>query len=138
MMSPLTEDLQTLCQSSGEVVLQSIVSTLKMNLLERADIAQFIGEKPIESLVVSISSIRIVEERLDLSPKTINIGDSTKYNIRLLNSKKNPKGGLYQAYLNEGGNIGSDQLMQYSGFILGINNGYQMGNDNNEVYLKID
>ena len=88
-----------------------------MSLREWADIAQLIGEKPIESLVFAITSIRIVEERLDLSPKIINIGDSTKYDIRTLNSKKSPKRGLYQTYHNEGGNIGLDQLMQYSGFI---------------------
>ena len=139
MMSPVTEGRQTLRQSPGEVVSRSIVSTVKMNLRERADTAQLIGEKPIQSLVVAIPSRGIGEERLERSPKTINVGDTkeqTEYNIRTLNARKSPKGGLYQTYHNEGGNIGLDQPMQYSGFIQGIDGSYQMGNENNVVVTK--
>ena len=103
MMSPVTEGRQTLRQSPGENVSRSIVSTVKMNLRERPDTAQLVGEKPIQSLVVAIPSRGIGEERLERSPKTINIGDSkeqTEYNIRTLNARKSPKGGLYQNYNN--------------------------------------
>ena len=135
MMSPVTEGRQTLRQSPGDVVSRSIVSTVKMNLRERADTAQLVGEKPIQSLVVAIPSRGIGEERLERSPKTINIGESkeqTEYNIRTLNARKSPKGGLYQTYQNvEGGNIGLDQPMQYSGFIQGGDGGYPMANDSN-------
>ena len=135
MMSPVTEGRQTLRQSPGDVVSRSIVSTVKMNLRERPDTAQLVGEKPIQSLVVAIPSRGIGEERLERSPKTINIGDTkeqTEYNIRTLNARKSPKGGLYQNYNNiDNGNIGLDQPMQYSGFIQPNDGGYQMGNDSN-------
>ena len=137
MMSPVTEGRQTLRQSPGDVVSRSIVSTVKMNLRERPDTAQLVGEKPIQSLVVAIPSRGIGEERLERSPKTINIGDSkeqTEYNIRTLNARKSPKGGLYQNYNNmDSGNIGLDQPMQYSGFIQNNDGGYQMVNDSNVV-----
>ena len=135
MMSPVTEGRQTLRQSPSDAVSRSIVSTVKMNLRERADTAQLVGEKPIQSLVVAIPSRGIGEEKLERSPKTINIGDSkeqTEYNIRTLNARKSPKGGLYQSYNNmDSGNIGLDQPMQYSGFMQGGDGGYQMGNDSN-------
>ena len=135
MMSPVTEGRQTLRQSPSDSVSRSIVSTVKMNLRERADTAQLVGEKPIQSLVVAIPSRGIGEEKLERSPKTINIGDSkeqTEYNIRTLNARKSPKGGLYQSYNNmDSGNIGLDQPMQYSGFMQGGDGGYQMGNDSN-------
>ena len=127
MMSPVTEGRQTLRQSPSDAVSRSIVSTVKMNLRERADTAQLVGEKPIQSLVVAIPSRGIGEERLERSPKTINIGDSkeqTEYNIRTLNARKSPKGGLYQSYNNmDSGNIGLDQPMQYSGFMQGGDGG---------------
>ncbi len=141
MMSPVTEGRQTLRQSPGENVSRSIVSTVKMNLRERPDTAQLVGEKPIQSLVVAIPSRGIGEERLERSPKTINIGDTkeqTEYNIRTLNARKSPKGGLYQNYNNiDNGNIGLDQPMQYSGFIQGNEGGYQMGNDSNVMMGNI-
>ena len=71
--------------SSLDAYGKSIINTVKMDLRERTDTAQIMGDQPIKSLVVSIPSRGSSEERMECSPKTINIGDSreqAEYNMR--------------------------------------------------------
>ena len=77
IMSPVTEGRSINRNPSPlEGYGKSIISTVKMDLRERTDTAQLIGEQPIKSLVVSIPQRGSSEERMESSPKTINIGDS--------------------------------------------------------------
>ena len=77
-MSPVTVGRQSTNRNPSplEGYGKSIISTVKMDLRERTDTAQLIGEQPIKSLVVSIPSRGSSEERMECSPKTINVGDS--------------------------------------------------------------
>ena len=78
IMSPITQGRQSTNRNPSplEGYGKSIISTVKMDLRERTDTAQLIGEQPIKSLVVSIPQRGSSEERMESSPKTINIGDS--------------------------------------------------------------
>ena len=143
MMSPVTEGRQTMNRGSGSgsrgspegmTGSRSIISAVRVDLKERRDTAELIGEKPISSLVVPIPS-RGSEERIERSPKTINIGETkeqTEYNIRTLNARRSPKGGRYQTFTNvqDQVNLGLDQPMQYGSFMQqGDGSGYEMGNN---------
>ena len=142
-MSPVTQGRQTLMnrnQSPLEPYSKSIISTVKMDLRERTDTAQLIDDQPIKSLVVSLPSRGSSQERMERSPKTINIGDSreqAEYNIRTANVRRSPRGGVYQTYTNiEQGNIAMDQPMQYSGFIQGPEPNYQIGSNDSNVMIS--
>ena len=89
IMSPITQGRQSTNRNPSPLdgLGKSIISTVKMDLRERTDTAQIIGEQPIKSLKVSIPR-GSSEERMECSPKTINVGDSreqAEYNIRTAN-----------------------------------------------------
>ena len=143
MMSPVTQGRQTLTNRNGsplEPYSKSKVSTVKMDLRERADTAQLTNEQPIKSVVVALPSRGSSEDRMERSPKTINVGDSreqAEYNIRTANLRRSPRGGVYQTYTNiEQGNIAIDQPMQYSEFIQGHEPPYQMGSNDSNVMIS--
>ena len=130
IMSPVTQGRQSTNRNPSplEGYGKSIISTVKMDLRERTDTAQLIGEQPIKSLVVSIPQRGSSEERMESSPKTINIGDSkeqAEFNYRTANVRRSPRGGVYQTYTNiEQGNIAMDQPMHYSGLYQGSETPY--------------
>ena len=141
IMSPVTQGRQSTNRNPSPLdgLGKSIISTVKMDLRERTDTAQIIGEQPIKSLYVSIPR-GSSEERMECSPKTINVGDSreqAEYNIRTANVRRSPRGGVYQTYTNiEQGNIAMEPPMQYSGIFQGSEPPYQMGSNDSNVIIS--
>ena len=141
-MSPVTVGRQSTNRnpSSLDACRKSVLNIVKMDLRERTDTAQIMGDQPIKSLVVSIPSRGSSEERMECSPKTINIGDSreqAEYNMRTANVRRSPRGGVYQTYTNiEQGNIAMEQPMHYSGLYPGSEPPYQMGSNDSNVMIS--
>ena len=76
---------------SPTMIGQSVVSAVRNDLNDRADTAQVMGKRPIPTLTMNIERNR---ERLERSPKTINIGETKEeieYNIRTLNQRRSPR-----------------------------------------------
>ena len=129
-MSPVTEGRQSTLQGRSPTNRfgQSVLAAVRSDLNERNDTAQVMGSRPLPNLNVTVENKR--RERLERSPKTINIGDTEKdleYNIRTLNPRRSPKNlnqinnTMYQTSTNynEPGNIFLDQPMQSGSFLQG-------------------
>ena len=131
-MSPVTEGRQSQIQarSPNNRFGQSVLAAVRSELNERNDTAQVMGRSPLPTLNVTLENKR--RERLERSPKTINIGDTEKdieYNIRTLNPRRSPKNinmamnnnTMYNTNTNynEPGNIFLDQPMQSGSFLQG-------------------
>ena len=95
--SPVTEGRQTVggatsTRSPSGGVGRSIVAAVHNDLNERTDTAQLINQRPIHSIPIAIPSRGNSDEKMERSPKTINIGES-EYNIRTLRARRSAKGG---------------------------------------------
>ena len=147
--SPVTEGRQTVgggatsTRSPSGGVGRSIVATVHNELSERNDTAQLVNQRPIRSIAIPFGSRGNSDDRVERSPKTINIGDSeaqTRYNITTLNARRSPKGvGQYQTYTNvpEQGNLALDQPMNYGSFMGVEAQSYQVGNDSNVMVTSM-
>ena len=93
VMSPLSVKEQSSDnEAPHQSILQKTVSQIKNELGGRLDMARYITEKPISSVVISVPPY----ERKGVtkkSPKTINIGASkeeNEYNIKTIKAKRSP------------------------------------------------
>ena len=100
---------------------QSVVSAVRNDLNDRNDTAQIMGRRPIPTLTMNIERNH---ERLERSPKTINIGDTKEeieYNIRTLNQRRSPR-------TNSNYNTGNyNNMSMYNNMNNGMINGNQSG-----------
>ena len=130
-MSPITEgresqsQMQSQMRSPSNRFGTSVLASVRNDLNDRSDTAQVMGTRPFAQLNVTLDNRK--RERLERSPKTINIGESEKeieYNIRTLNARRSPKAGqqsqiMYQTNTNynDQGNIFLDHPMNSGSFI---------------------
>ena len=108
---------------SPTMIGQSVVSAVRNDLNDRADTAQVMGKRPIPTLTMNIERNR---ERLERSPKTINIGETKEeieYNIRTLNQRRSPR---VSSNYNNGSNY--NNMSMYNNMNNGMmNNSNQSG-----------
>ena len=134
MSSPVTEGRQTAggvqINRSPGVIAGRITITQSNLSLER------------QKMPANVVARGISDEKRGRSPKTINMLDSkeeTEYNIRTLNPRKSPQGGMYQTYTNlpEASGMAYEHPMNYGSYIAQEGTAFPNANDSNVMVTSM-